>query len=90
MTEPQAPKIAFPCENYPIKAMGLNTASFKAMVLEVMALHAPGFDYERVSVRTSGKDRFQSVTVYITATGEQQLQAIFDDLKCHPDTRMVL
>lgn len=86
----QAPKIEFPCENYPIKSMGETTASYREAVLNVMERHAPGFDIRRVSVRDSRNGTYQSVTVYITATGVHQLQAIFDDLKRLPGTKMVL
>ncbi|SMF20678.1 hypothetical protein SAMN02745866_01287 [Alteromonadaceae bacterium Bs31] len=83
-------KIEFPCENYPIKVMGTATASYREAVLNVMEVHAHGFDASRVTVRDSSKGTFQSVTVFITATGSEQLQAIFDDLKKLPETKMVL
>ncbi len=82
--------IEFPCDDYPIKVMGLATESYREAVLNVMERHASGFDSTRVSVRDSSKGRFQSVTVFITATGVDQLQAIFDDLKKLPETKMVL
>lgn len=84
------PKIAFPCENYPIKTMGTSGADFIQAVLNVMHKHAPGFDSAKVKVKDSAKGTFQSCTVYITATGEPQLKAIFEDLKAHPNTKMVL
>jgi len=91
VSQPQdPPKIEFPCENYPIKAMGEATASYRETVLNVMQRHAPGFDITKVSVRDSRKGTFQSVTVFITATGVDQLQAIFEDLKKLPETKMVL
>lgn len=86
----QPPKIEFPCENYPIKSMGEATGSYRQAVLNVMQRHAPGFDVDRVSVRDSRNGTYQSVTVFITATGVDQLQAIFDDLKHLPETKMVL
>jgi len=88
--EQQAPKIEFPCPDYPIKSMGEATASYKEAVLTIMERHASGFDIGKVSVRDSRNGTFQSVTVFITATGEEQLQAIFDDLKKLPETKMVL
>jgi len=90
VSEPEAPKIEFPCEDYPIKIMGYAEAAFRAHVLTVVARHAPGFDEKRVTVRDSRNGRFQSMTVFITATGTEQLQAIFDDLKRSELVQMVL
>lgn len=90
MTEPQAPKIEFPCEDYPIKIMGEASAAYREAVLTVIHKHAPGFDAEKISVRDSRNGTYQSLTVFITATGKEQLMAIFEDLKKHPSTRMVL
>ncbi|WP_461481807.1 HP0495 family protein [Porticoccus sp.] len=89
MTAPDAPKIEFPCA-YPIKVMGRAGDELHALVLEVMARHAPGFDRATITVRDSSKGSFQSITVTITATGEPQLMAIFADLKDNPLVQMVL
>jgi putative lipoic acid-binding regulatory protein len=58
--------------------------------MEVMDEHAPGFDRERTTVKDSGKGRFQSVTVYITATGVEQLETIHQALRANPVTKVVL
>lgn len=90
MADQQPPKIEFPCPDYPIKVLGEASEAYKAKVLEVMQLHAPGFDMDRVTVRDSRNGRFHSVTIYIEATGIEQLQNLFEDLKKLPETRMVL
>lgn len=90
MAEQQPPKIEFPCPDYVIKCMGLATPSYREAVLTVMERHAPGFDINKVSVRPSRNGTFQSVSVFITATGIPQLQAIHEDLKKLPETKMVL
>jgi len=90
MTKQAPPKIEFPCEDYPIKILGEKSEDYKAQVLEVVSRHAPGFDASRISGRDSSKGRFQSVTVFITATGVEQLEALHQDLKNIPATRMVL
>jgi len=84
------PKIEFPCPDYPIKVLGEASERYREIVLSVMEIHAPGFDIEKITMRDSRNGTFQSVTVFITATGIDQLQAIFDDLKKLPETRMVL
>lgn len=90
MSDSETPKIEFPCEDYPIKVMGENTTEYREVVLSIMQTHAAGFDMEKVTVRDSRNGNYQSITVFIEATGEVQLKAIFEDLKKHPSTRIVL
>lgn len=90
MSEQQPPKIEFPCENYPIKVMGDAGAELHSYVVEVMERHAPGFDQARITVRESSKGSFHSITVWITATGIEQLSAIHDDLRLNRIIKMVI
>lgn len=90
MSDSTPPKIEFPCPNYPIKVIGDAEAEFHAWVLTVMERHAPDFDRGRMTVRDSSNGRFQSVTVFITATGTTQLKSIFEDLKQSQTVKMVL
>lgn len=82
--------IQFPCDNYPVKIIGEAGGDYHDEVLKIVEIHAPGFDRETVSMRDSRNGRFVSVTVSITATGEPQLKALFEDLKQHPSVHMVL
>jgi len=90
MSDPEAPKIEFPCEDYLIKIMGVAGGGFREAALNIIEKHAPGFDASRVKVKPSSAGKYESITVYITATGEPQLKAIFEDLKRLPEMRMVL
>ena len=90
MASQQPPKIEFPCPDYPIKALGLASDEYHQAVLAIFDRHAFGFDREKVRVQKSRNGRFHSITVFIEATGEDQLKDIFDDLKRHPSTKMVL
>ncbi len=90
MTEQQPPKIEFPCPNYPIKVLGDAGAELHALVMEVMERHAPGFDQTRITINESSKGRFQSITVWITATGESQLHSIHMELRANRITKMVI
>ncbi|WP_317931276.1 DUF493 domain-containing protein [Halioxenophilus sp. WMMB6] len=83
-------KIEFPCPNYPIKVLGDAGDSLHTLVVEVFHRHAPGFDASAITIRDSAKGTFQSLTVTIEATGVEQLQAIFDDLKASKLVKMVL
>lgn len=89
MTEPQAPKIEFPCD-YVIKVIGDAAPDFQAFVLAVAERHAPGIDASRITVNDSRNGRFVSVRVTIVATGESQLKALFEDLKASGRVHMVL
>ncbi len=90
MSQQEPPKIEFPCENYPIKIMGEHSERYQEIALTVVEKHAPGFDRERISVRVSSKGSFRSITVYITATGADQLKALHVELQALSETKMVL
>lgn len=87
--EPQMPKIEFPCR-YPVKVMGLANDEFRAHVRAVFVEHAGAITEADVSVRPSGGGNYEAHTYMITATGEPQLQAIFEALKANANVRMVL
>ena len=89
MSQPEPPKIEFPCE-YPIKILGRQSIDFRDVVLEVMVKHAGDIPDHHVSERPSGKGNFVAITVIITATGKEQLEAIFEDLKATGQVQMVL
>lgn len=85
----EAPKIEFPCD-YPVKVLGRQVDEFETVILEVVGRHAPGFDSETVSLRASRKGRFVALTVTITATGPEQLDALHRDLMETGLVQMVL
>ncbi len=85
---PEAPRIEFPCA-YPIRVMGETTPDFKDFVCRVMKKHDPDFNGE-ATVRDSRTAKYLSVMVTITATGEEQLKAIFEELKASGRIKMVL
>jgi len=90
MVSQDPPKIEFPCPNYPIKVMGVASEEYREAVLEIMEVHASGFNREQVRIQESRNGRFHSITVFIEAMGVEQLQNLFEDLKKHPSTKMVL
>ena len=90
VTEENSPKILFPCKDYPVKIVGEATDAMLDFVLQTTAVHAPDFDRQKVSIQTSKRGRFQSVTVYITATGKEQLLEYHQALTAHDLVKMVL
>ena len=89
MTDQQAPRIEFPCD-YPIKIMGIAGDELHTTVCTVMQRHAPGFDAACITIRDSAQGNYRALTVTIRATGIEQLQAIFTDLKTSPAVKMIL
>ena len=89
MSEPDPPKIEFPCD-YPIKVLGRSSDAFRGIILEVFERHAPGFDQETITVKDSAKGTFTSLTITITATGKDQLEALHEDLIATGHVQMVI
>ncbi|WP_110710333.1 DUF493 domain-containing protein [Salinicola sp. CR57] len=83
------PKVEFPCD-YPIRVVGDASDDFVAVVSSVIERHAPGFDTASIKLSDSRNGRFQSLRVVIHATGEEQLNALFQDLKATGRVHMVL
>ncbi len=89
MSDTEAPKIEFPCD-YPIKIMGEAGPDFQKLVTDVVKRHASEVTDDVVKVRESRNARYLAVTITIVATGQLQLEAIFEDLKKTGRVTMVL
>jgi uncharacterized protein len=70
--------------------MGKNIAEFSDIILDIIRRHAPDLRDENISFRPSRNNNYLAVNVIIYATGTQQLQALFDDLKASGLVSMVL
>ena len=81
--------IEFPCE-FPIKMMGRDTPDFRQTMRALVEGHVGDVDETRVQSIISRNLRFVSVTITITATSQQQLDAIYRDVSAHDDVLMVL
>jgi putative lipoic acid-binding regulatory protein len=87
MTEESA--LQFPTE-FPIKLMGRNTPEFPTIARALVERHAGIVDDDAVQLTSSSNDRYVSVTVTITATSQQQLDAVYQDATDHEDVLMAL
>ena len=85
----EPPRIEFPCL-YPIKIIGKAEQQFQERVIAVVERHTGKIDSDLIKVQNSRKNNYLSVTVTIAATGEEQLQNIFTDLKAIDSVKMVL
>ena len=89
MKEQDPPKIEFPCE-YPIKVLGRSGEDFEVTIIEVFESHAPGFSRETITTNVSSKGTFSSMTITITATGVEQLDALHKGLLATGIVKMVI
>ena len=89
LVEQEPPKIEFPCD-YPVKVMGGSGPQFEVTVVEILERHAPGIDHSRITTKASRKGTFTSMTVFITATGQLQLEALHLELMASGLVKMVL
>ena len=89
MEDEQDVRIAYPCD-YPIKVMGLQEPDFVACITGIVQRHDPGLVEERITWRESSNGKYLAVTLVITATGPEQIQALFEDLKASGRVAMVL
>ncbi len=74
--------LEFPCE-FSIKAMGLATPEFDAVVVGIVRQHAPELGEGAVRTRPSSGGKYLAVTVTINATSKRQLDAIYQSLTDH-------
>lgn len=87
MTEESA--IEFPCE-FPVKMMGHNSPEFRATARALVEKHAGAVEDTAVQESLSRNERFVSVTVTVTATSQQQLDDIYQEVSDHKDVLMAL
>ncbi len=87
--EQQESIMQFPC-SFTIKAMGLATPEFTAIVEEIVSHHAPEIDEDAVTTRPSREGKYSSVSITIEATSRQQLDAIYQELSEHKQVLMSL
>lgn len=85
----EAPKIEFPCL-YPIKIIGKAVDDFQDTVIAAVERHTGRIDSKLITLRPSKQKNYLAITVTIAATGKEQLQNIFMDLKNIESVKMVL
>lgn len=83
------PVITYPCD-YPIKVVGDVRPNFHEEVFDVVLRHDPSMTTERVSQKTSRKGNFVSISFMLVAHSQEQIEALFADLKEIESIRLVL
>ena len=79
MSSSKESPLKFPCR-FPIKAMGLATEGFDALVVSIVRRYAPDILEGAVTSRPSAGGKYLAVTVTIEAHSRDQLDAIYQDL----------
>jgi len=87
--EVKAPKIEFPCADYPIKVIGDTGVGFKALVIEILEKHAT-VNHQSLAERQSSNGKYTTIQLHIIATGQDQLYDINSELRATGRVHMVL
>jgi putative lipoic acid-binding regulatory protein len=85
----KAPKIEFPCADYPIKVISDTIVDVKQQIIDIVKKHATIND-ERIDERQSSNGKYTTVQLHITATGQDQLYDINSELRATGFVHMVL
>lgn len=89
MSEPQAPKIEFPCR-YPVKVVGRATPDYATAIRTIVERHASDLTDDDIVTKSSRSGTFDSITFNIIATGEDQLSALHAELVASGRVSMVI
>ena len=81
--------IEYPSE-FPIKVMGVASDGFVEGIVAVARRYDPTFDESKVELRPSRAGNYVGVTITITATSREQLDAVYTELSSHPLVKVVL
>jgi len=72
--------LEFPCR-YPVKALVRHAPSARQEVLAVVGAHVEFCPQSDVRSRLSSNQRYQSITVTVTASSRQMLERIYAELR---------
>ena len=86
---PEPSLITYPSA-FPIKVMGAQVDGFVDAVVSVARQFDPGFDHSSVEQRPSSSGKYLGLTITITATSREQLDALYRTLSTHPLVKVVL
>jgi hypothetical protein len=86
---PEQSLIEYP-SRFPIKVMGARVEGFVDAVVAMARRFDPGFDAATVETRESRGGNYLGVTITITATSREQLDALYRTLSTHPMVKVVL
>lgn len=75
---------------FPIKVMGMNVEGFAEEMIDVARRYDPALDAQAVTTRPSKGGKYLGVTLTVTASSREQLDALYLSLTSHPMVKVVL
>ena len=75
---------------FPIKVMGVKADGFVHAITVIAQQFAPSFDASTIELRPSKAGNYLGVTITVTATSREQLDALYRTLSTHPMVKVVL
>jgi putative lipoic acid-binding regulatory protein len=75
---------------FPIKVMGAKADGFVHAITLIAEQFDPEFDATTIELRNSKAGNYLGVTITVTATSREQLDAIYMALSQHPMVKVVL
>lgn len=75
---------------FPIKVMGVNVDGFADAIAALALEHDPSFDAATMEMRPSKGGNYLGLTITITATSREQLDALYRALTSHAMVKVVL
>lgn len=89
MSDPKDSLIEYPCD-FPIKVMCVADDNLVATMTALVQQFDPVFEPDTITVRSSAKGNYLSLTVLVRATSREQLDNIYRAFSSHPLVKMVL
>jgi len=75
---------------FPIKVMGLNDPALEQAIVDIALRFDPDYDRSTLQLRPSRGGKYLGLTLSITATSREQLDALYGSLSSHPLVKVVL
>ena len=75
---------------FPIKVMGTHVDGFEAAMVAIALQFDPEFAHHQIERRPSKGGNYLGLTLTVTATSREQLDALYRTLSTHPMVKVVL
>jgi putative lipoic acid-binding regulatory protein len=75
---------------FPIKVMGVNEPGFEQAMVAIALQFDPAYDLATLQVRPSRGGKYLGLTLNVTATSREQLDALYRSLSSHAQVKVVL
>lgn len=75
---------------FPIKVMGASVDGFVEAVVALARRFDPALDEAKLELRPSRAGNYLGITLTVTATSREQLDALYSALSSHPMVKVVL